>query len=39
MEGHCAAYWMNLQSRYDLDVVADGARRELSHIKPLDVAA
>ena len=37
--GQSAAYWMNLQARYDLDVAADGSRKELAHIKPLDVAA
>ena len=38
--GQSAAYWMNLQSRYDLDVAADtGTGKGISRIKSLDVAA
>lgn len=33
--GQSAQYWLNLQSRYDLDVLADSATPLMKGIKPL----
>ena len=36
--GPSAAYWVNLQARYDLDVAADAADRMLARIAPMHAA-
>ena len=37
--GTTAAFWMNLQAQYDLEVAEDGNAGELKRIKPLKQAA
>lgn len=34
--GQSAGYWMNLQTRYDLDVALDRSSKELTSIRPLE---
>ncbi|SMP52569.1 addiction module antidote protein, HigA family [Desulfonatronum zhilinae] len=34
--GQSAGYWMNLQTRYDLDVAFDRTSKELTAIRPLE---
>jgi len=34
--GQSAGYWMNLQTRYDLDVALDRTQNELARIRPLE---
>ncbi|MGE0044142.1 MAG: HigA family addiction module antitoxin [Hyphomonadaceae bacterium] len=34
--GTTAEFWMNLQTQYDLDVAAAGAKRDLKSIEPID---
>ncbi len=36
--GQSAGYWMNLQTRYDLDVALDRTQNELTRIRPLEHA-
>ena len=36
--GTSAEFWLNLQTRYELDLASDRSRAELDQIKPLQVA-